>query len=191
LPACDYKLHARRLFLFFHSWFSLFIVIIVKEEKMKSATLIGILLGLPLAILAIMASAHLPGLGERALTDIVAQLPTPTTTEPTTFFIPALPESCSLPPIDSPSRVTIGREGRDGRFVGCALDAFRELFPGCGDPTTNPEDFSLELFKAWLAANGYEVDKLPDANGDGIPDPIVYPNQVFTGFWENGVWSGE
>lgn len=152
---------------------------------MRSATLIGILLGIPLAILAIVGSAHLPGPGEKELASMAAQL----TPNPTAVFMPALPEACNLPPIDNPSRVTIGREGRDGRQIVCALDAFRELFPGCGDP--NNEGFSLELYEHWLTANGYDVKSLPDKNGDGIVDPIVQPNQVLVGFWKNGHWATE
>ncbi len=156
---------------------------------MKAATAVTILLGIPLAILAVVASTHFQGPGERALATAIDQLPIPTATEPPTAFTPAIPEACVLPPLDNPPKVTIGRVGRDGQLVDCALRAFKELFPGCGDPATNPEDFSLELFKAWLASNGYKVDDLPDTNNDGIPDPIVHFNQVLVGYWKGGLWS--
>lgn len=116
--------------------------------------------------------------------------PTPTAAEPSPSpFARRLPETCILPSRDNPPKVTIGRIGRNGQIIDCSLKAFRELFPGCGNPSTNPEDFSNELFEAWLAANGYDVESLADTNNDGILDPIVYPNQVLIGYWQGGLWS--
>jgi hypothetical protein len=155
-------------------------------KKMKNAFLIlGCLAVVVLAVLVSMV--HSWGQGEQALATAQSDLlPTPTKERLPTPHTPAVPKTCILPSWDNPPKITIGREGRDGQLISCALDAFKELFPGCGDPATNPEDFSLELFEAWLASNGYNVETLPDTNGDGIPDPLVHPNQVMIGVWSEG-----
>ena len=156
---------------------------------MRVATVIGLLIGVPLAILAVVASSHFPGPGERAIE--TARVETPTQVSKPTSFTPVAPEGCILPPYDNLPTITIGREGLDGQVIDCGLRAFRELFPGCGDPATDPEDFSLQLYEAWLKANGFVIDELPDTNGDGIVDPVLYPNQVLIGYWKGGSWSDD
>jgi hypothetical protein len=154
---------------------------------MKKATIFALMLGMVFCVPVMVTSLFFPGLGEQAIRTAIAE-PTAAASKPTPST-PVVPETCVLPPYENLPKITIGREGRDGQVIDCALRAFRELFPGCGDPATDPEDFSLQLYEAWLEANGFDVKTLPDADGDGIVDPVLYPNQVLIGYWKGGSWS--